>query len=143
MRSEELVRWTTIGVSCAVAIQLALFVLPGLRGPIGLLQIVLALGACGALAYIVTDDRRHDGELTRGQGRDQLKMIGMFLLLWLTFAVAFRMLGIGAVAPTSAPSAVAPKSNNNQYRERDRDMDYNNFGRLCRGSYCVYEEWYY
>ncbi|KAG8747540.1 hypothetical protein FRC10_000676 [Ceratobasidium sp. 414] len=106
MRYEELVKWTTMGVSCAVAIQLALFVLPGLRGPIGLLQIG------------VTNDRRQDGELTRGQGRDELKMIGMFFLLWLTFSIAFRMLGIGAAAPASAHSAVATRGS--QHRDRDR-----------------------
>ncbi|KAG8708628.1 hypothetical protein FRC09_001126 [Ceratobasidium sp. 395] len=132
-----------MGISSAVAIQLALFVLPGLRGPIGILQIVLALGACAALAYIVTNDRRHDGELTRGQGRSELKMIGMFFLLWLTFAIAFRVLGIGATAPVPAHSSVAKRGSQHRDYDRDRESEFGAFPRRCRGSYCVYEEYYY
>lgn len=61
------------------------------------------------------------------------------------FAVMFRMSGIGGVAPPPASSAVAQRGSHNRDRDTRRDTrDYNdNYGRRCRGAYCVYEEWYY
>lgn len=145
MRYEEIIKWSTIAVSCGAAIQLALFLIPALRGPGALIQILLAFAACAALAVIVANDRRNNGDLTRGGGRDELKMIGMFFVLWLAFAVMFRMSGIGAGASAPASSAAAQRGSHNRDRNTGRDSrDYNdNFGRRCRGSYCVYEEWYY
>ncbi|KAF8607607.1 hypothetical protein BDV93DRAFT_519639 [Ceratobasidium sp. AG-I] len=75
-------------------------------------------------------------------------MIGMFFVLWLAFAVMFRMSGIGAAAPAPASSAVGQRGSHNSHN-RDRDTRRNSrgynddFGRPCRGSYCVYEEYYY
>ncbi|ELU45845.1 hypothetical protein AG1IA_00132 [Rhizoctonia solani AG-1 IA] len=82
MRSEELVRWTTMGISCAIGVQLLLFVLPSLRPYGTIIQVLLALGACGALAYVAVTDRRQNGNLTTdGHNRNELKMIGMFFIL--------------------------------------------------------------
>lgn len=122
-----------------------LFMLPSLRPYGTIIQILLALGACGALAYVAANDRRQNGNLTAdGHSRNELKMIGMFFLLWLMFAIMFRMTGVGG-GHSSAPAAVAPKSDTHRNQDRDRYDPYaGSYGRRpCRGSYCVYEEWYY
>ncbi|KAB5595591.1 hypothetical protein CTheo_1052 [Ceratobasidium theobromae] len=131
------------GVSCAIAVQLALLALPGLRPYGTLIQILLALGACGTLAYVVSNDRRQNGNLTRDEnGRNELKMIGMFFILWLTFALMFRTTSTGGAHSPS--KAVAPTSDTHRNHDRERYDPYSNgYGRRCRGSYCVYEEWYY
>ncbi|CAE6507386.1 unnamed protein product [Rhizoctonia solani] len=147
MRSEELIKWTTMGISCAIGVQMLLFVLPSLRPYGTIIQILLALGACGALAYVAATDRRQNGNLTaEGPARNELKMIGMFFLLWLMFAIMFRMSGVGgASGHSAAPAAVAPKSDTNRNHDRERYDPYsgNQGRRPCRGAYCVYEEWYY
>ncbi|KAH7343812.1 hypothetical protein B0J17DRAFT_191586 [Rhizoctonia solani] len=146
MRSEELVKWTTMGISCAMGVQLLLFALPSLRPYGTIIQILLALGACGALAYVAATDRRQNGNLTaEGHSRNELKMIGMFFLLWLMFAIMFRMTGVGGGSGhSSAPAAVAPTSDTHRNHDRERyDPHSGSYGRRCRGSYCVYEEWYY
>ncbi|CAE6439491.1 unnamed protein product [Rhizoctonia solani] len=116
MRSEELIKWTTMGISCAIGVQMLLFVLPSLRPYGTIIQILLALGACGGLAYVAATDRRQNGNLTaEGHARNELKMIGMFFLLWLMFAIMFRMTGVGgATGHSAAPAAVAPTSNTHQ-----------------------------
>ncbi|KAG8692012.1 hypothetical protein FRC11_012358 [Ceratobasidium sp. 423] len=144
MRSDELIRWTTMGVSCAIGVQLLLFMIPSLRPYGTIIQILLALAACGALAYVAATDRRQNGELTgQERNRNELKMIAMFFLLWLMFAIMFRMTGVGG-GQSSAPTAVAPTSDTQRNHDRERYDPYSgSYGRQCRGSYCVYEEWYY
>ncbi|CAE6445641.1 unnamed protein product [Rhizoctonia solani] len=140
MRSEELVRWTTMGISCAIGVQLLLFVLPSLRPYGTIIQVLLALGACGALAYVAVTDRRQNGNLTTdGHNRNELKMIGMFFILWLMFAIMFRMTGVGGGhSSVDAPAAVAPKSDTGRNHGREK---YDPYKDTRRGSYRVYEEW--
>ncbi|KAF8759895.1 Ubiquitin-conjugating enzyme E2 [Rhizoctonia solani] len=134
MRSEELVRWTTMGISCAIGVQLLLFVLPSLRPYGTIIQVLLALGACGALAYVAVTDRRQNGNLTTdGHNRNELKMIGMFFILWLMFAIMFRMTGVGGGhSSVDAPAAVAPKSDTGRNHGREK---YDPYKDTRRGSY--------
>ncbi|KAF8743217.1 Ubiquitin-conjugating enzyme E2, partial [Rhizoctonia solani] len=134
MRSEELVRWTTMGISCAIGVQLLLFVLPSIRPYGTIIQVLLALGACGALAYVAVTDRRQNGNLTTdGHNRNELKMIGMFFILWLMFAIMFRMTGVGGGhSSVDAPAAVAPKSDTGRNHGREK---YDPYKDTRRGSY--------
>ncbi|KAF8709102.1 Ubiquitin-conjugating enzyme E2, partial [Rhizoctonia solani] len=134
MRSEELVRWTTMGISCAIGVQLLLFVLPSIRPYGTIIQVLLALGACGALAYVAVTDRRQNGNLTTdGHNRNELKMIGMFFILWLMFAIMFRMTGVGGShSSVDAPAAVAPKSDTGRNHGREK---YDPYKDTRRGSY--------
>ncbi|CAE6523119.1 unnamed protein product [Rhizoctonia solani] len=122
MRSDELVRWTTMGVSCAIGVQLLLFMIPSLRPYGTIIQILLALAACGGLAYVAANDRRQNGNLTAQEhSRNELKMIAMFFILWLMFAIMFRMTGVGG-GHSSAPAAVAPTSDTHRNHDRERLM---------------------
>ncbi|KAJ1308640.1 hypothetical protein OPQ81_004334 [Rhizoctonia solani] len=121
MRSEELIRWTTMGISCAIGVQLLLFVIPSLRPYGTIIQVLLALGACGGLAYVAATDRRQNGNLTaEGHNRNELKMIGMFFILWLMFAIMFRMTGVGGAGGHSSTPAAAAPSSTDTHRNHDR-----------------------